>query len=82
MPILADDDVVVHFDAQRLGHLDDGARHLDVGVGGRRVATRVVVDQPMKLKNLIYLNMLFRTEGEVVPVSGVCNSRKFVPIPV
>jgi hypothetical protein len=35
---LADDDVVVHGNAERLGDLDDGLGHLDVGTRGRRVA--------------------------------------------
>jgi len=43
--VLADDDVVVHLDAERLGHLDDGLGHLDVGMGGRGVAARVIVDK-------------------------------------
>ena len=30
MPALADDDVIVHGDAERLGDVDDGFRHLDV----------------------------------------------------
>ncbi len=45
MPVLADDEVVVHLDAQRLRHLDDRLRHLDVGARGGRVAEGVVVDQ-------------------------------------
>ena len=31
MAFLADDDVVVHRDAERLGDIDDRLRHLDVG---------------------------------------------------
>ena len=40
---LADDDVVVHGNAQRLGHVDDRLRHLDVGARRRRVARRMIV---------------------------------------
>ena len=43
MPVPADDDVVVHGNPQRLGDLDDGLGHLDVGLRGRRIAGRVVV---------------------------------------
>ena len=35
---LADDDVVVHGNAERLGDLDDRLRHLDVGAARRRIA--------------------------------------------
>ena len=43
MPVLADDDVVMHLDAERLGHINDGLGHLDVGTGGRRIAAGMVV---------------------------------------
>src|SRR5690606_11391697 len=43
--VAADDDVVVHQDAERFGDLADGPRHLDVGGGGRRIARGVVVHQ-------------------------------------
>ena len=42
---LADDDVVVHGNAERLGDLDDRLRHLDVGARRRRVAGGMVVHQ-------------------------------------
>jgi hypothetical protein len=32
MPVLADDDVVVHGDPKRFGNLDDRFGHLDVGL--------------------------------------------------
>src|SRR4051794_13467840 len=31
VPVLADDDVIVHRDAERLRHVDDRLGHLDVG---------------------------------------------------
>jgi hypothetical protein len=34
MTVLADDDVVVHGDAERLRHVDDRLRHWDVGARG------------------------------------------------
>jgi hypothetical protein len=45
MPLLANDDVVMHRNAERLRHLDDLPGHLDVGAGRARVAGGVVVDQ-------------------------------------
>lgn len=43
MPVLADNDVIVHRDAERLGDVDDRLGHIDVGARGRGVATRMVV---------------------------------------
>jgi hypothetical protein len=43
VPVLADDDVVVDGDAERLRHLDDRLRHLDVGARRRRIAGGMVV---------------------------------------
>ena len=45
MPFLADDDVIVHRNAERVRHRDDLLRHLDIGARRRRVAGRVVVDE-------------------------------------
>jgi hypothetical protein len=45
MPVLADDDVVVHGDAERGGDIDDRLGHLDVGLRGRRIAGRVIVQK-------------------------------------
>jgi hypothetical protein len=43
--LLADDDVVVHRDAEGLRHLDDLAGHLDVGARRGRIARGMVVHQ-------------------------------------
>ena len=43
MPAAADDDVVVHRDAERLAGVDDVLGDGDVGLGRRRVAGRVIV---------------------------------------
>ena len=43
MPVLADDEVVVHRDAKRACDLDDRLRHLDVRARGGRIAGRVIV---------------------------------------
>jgi hypothetical protein len=57
MPLLADDDVVMHGNAERLRHLDDLPGHLDVRARRRRVAGGVVVhqksDSPIVLEMLI-----------------------------
>ena len=45
MALLADDDVVVHQDAERLRGGDDLLGHLDIGARRRGVARGVVVDQ-------------------------------------
>jgi hypothetical protein len=41
--VLTDDDVIVHGNAQGLRVLDNHARHLDVGVRGRRLAGGMVM---------------------------------------
>src|SRR3981081_706526 len=38
VPVLADDDVVVHRDAERGGDVDDRAGHSDIGLRRRRIA--------------------------------------------
>jgi len=43
--VLADDQVIVHGDAERARDLDDRLRHLDVGARRGRIAGRMVVDQ-------------------------------------
>ena len=48
MPVLADDDVVMHGDAERGGDIDDRFRHLDVGLRRRRVAGGVVVQDALE----------------------------------
>ncbi len=45
MPVLADDDVVVHGNAERGGDLDDRLGHVDIGLRGRRIAGGVIVHQ-------------------------------------
>ncbi len=43
MPLFADDDVIVHGNAERRSHRDDLLRHLDVGARRRRIAGGVIV---------------------------------------
>ncbi len=44
--ILADDDVVMHRDAERFGGADDHLCHVDIRARRGRVAGRVVVERP------------------------------------
>jgi hypothetical protein len=46
MPVLTDDDVVVHGDAERARHLDDRLRHLHVHARRGRIAAGVIVHHP------------------------------------
>lgn len=43
MAVPADDDVVVHGDAERPRRVDDGLRHVDVGARGRGIAGGMIV---------------------------------------
>jgi hypothetical protein len=45
---LADNNVVVHGNAERVGHGDDLLRHLDIGARRRRVAGRMIVQQMLQ----------------------------------
>jgi hypothetical protein len=45
VPVLPDNDVVVHRNAERLRYLDDLLRHVDVGARRGGIARGVVVDQ-------------------------------------
>jgi len=45
MPASADDDVVVHGDAERRGDIDDRAGHLDIRLRWRRTAGGMVVHE-------------------------------------
>jgi hypothetical protein len=47
----ADDDVVMHGNAERAGDLDDRPGHLDVGARRRRVARRVIVHEATAPRN-------------------------------
>lgn len=55
MAVLADDDVVVHRDAERVGDADDRFGHLDIGCGRRRIAGWVVVQQAIYLHKILML---------------------------
>ena len=48
MPASADDDVVVHGNAERGGDVDDRLRHLDIGLRRRRIAGGMVVQDALE----------------------------------
>lgn len=50
MPVLADNDVIMHGDAERLGDVYDRFRHLDVGLRRCRVAGGMIVHQPRRMR--------------------------------
>jgi hypothetical protein len=43
VPVLADNEMVVHSDAERARNLDDRLCHVDVGARGRRIAGGMIV---------------------------------------
>ena len=48
MTFFANNDVVMHSDAERLGDLQNRMRHLDVRAARRGVARRMVVHEPTR----------------------------------
>ena len=63
MSLLANNDVVVHGDAERLCDFDDRLRHLDVRARRRWIATRMIVqEQTMQTSPLIALEFLWSPE--------------------
>ena len=69
MPAFADDDVVVHGNAERGGDVDDGFGHLDVRLRRRRVAGGVVVHEQTQRR-------ISRREIVIVAMSDVLRKRK------
>ena len=56
MAVLADDDVVMHRDAERAGGFHDRLRHVDIRPRRGRIARGMVVDHPYGPHNvLIYM---------------------------
>ena len=82
MAVLADDNVIVHGDVERAGDLDDPLGHLDVGLRRGRIARRMIMDQPIQSEKVLFYSMLPYHRDEMVPVSGICNGRQIVVIPV
>jgi hypothetical protein len=47
VPFLADNNVIVHGNAERLRYRNDLLRHLDIGARRRRIAGRVIVQDAL-----------------------------------
>src|SRR3954468_2119122 len=62
MPVLADDDVVVHGDAERGGDLDDRLGHVDIGLRGCGIAGGVVVHKSSAAAIQLDLLGVFRSK--------------------
>lgn len=69
--VLADDDVIVKRNAERLGGLGDELRHLDIGARRRRVAGGMVVDEDQRSGGKLQcaFDHLARIDGRVVDCS-------------
>jgi hypothetical protein len=81
MPVLADDDVIMHGDAERLCDLDNRFRHLDVGLRRRRVAGGMVGQQTtLRAIALIPGDFYCRSRGEGTAI-GIGKKGLFVMIP-
>lgn len=71
MSVLADDDVVMHRDAERFCGVDDDLGHVDIGARWCWVATRMVVERPTKLNMVLNFQRFFDVLAEQVPVIGI-----------
>ncbi len=70
MPVLADDDVIMHGDAERLGDVDDRFRHLDVGLRRRRIATGVIVHETSIASIQLSARQFLRSKKQLGTQSG------------
>ena len=82
MAVRPDDDVIVDGDAQRTPRLDHLARELDILPAGAGIAARVVMDLSASAEIGRLINMFKRAQVGVEPSIGVCNSPRFIEIPV
>ena len=75
MPVFADDDVVVHGDAEWRRDVDDRLRHLDVGLRWRRIAAWMIVDQDQSGRRQFEraLDHLARIDRGMVDCAGLLN---------
>ena len=71
MPRGADDQVVVHRDAQPLARLRDGAGDVDIGAAGRGVAAGMVVRHASGLSKLLILCHYSGSWEMMVPRIGI-----------
>jgi len=78
MPVPADNDVVVHGNAERLGDIDDRLGHVDVGARRRRVATRMIVHQSTG-RSITLISFVFKMERtRLGTVMVIGKNRSFV----
>jgi hypothetical protein len=67
VPVLADNEMVVHGDAERARDLDDRLRHLDVGARRGGIAGGMVVHRPAAtsktLMRLVFLDLIRSLEA-------------------
>jgi hypothetical protein len=73
VPVLADDQVVVHRDPERRRDVDDRLRHLDIGGRRRRVAGGMVVQEPANISKTLILDDF----AAVITCAGGCNRELF-----
>jgi len=71
MAILADDDVIVHGNSERLRDRLDLLRHLDIRPRWRRIAGRMIVQRPTQFNMMLSLQCFFDALTELVPVIGI-----------
>jgi hypothetical protein len=82
VPILADDDVVVHGDPKRPGHVDDGLGHLDVrACEGRGIAGGLIVQETAARSSRLMLFDFYVSVGSVGSRSGGGKCFQFLIIP-
>lgn len=70
MAVLADDDVVMHGNAEWLRHGDDLLRHLDVGARRGRIAGRMIMHQTTLIHMLLILLLFLESLISVGPEIG------------
>lgn len=71
VPRLAHDDVIVHGDAERTRDVDDRSRHLDVGLRGRGIARRVVVQHAKSAIKLLAQRENWHWADKLVSAIGI-----------
>jgi hypothetical protein len=71
MPVLADDEMVVHGNPERTRDLDDRLGHLDVGARRRGIAGRMIVeDQSLPTSTLILFDFLRHNGSQGTCIGG------------
>jgi hypothetical protein len=71
MPVLADNEMVVHRDTEGACDLHNRLRHLDVGARGGRIARGMVVQHAQRLTKQLIGCPNCHVGNKLVPVIGV-----------